>query len=399
MSGVYFQLLNPLIFLMFSAGLGLIWRHDRSFAAARLLSFAFAFGAFAFIADFIREGMNAIVATYVTNLLYILAAVYLCAGISRHINETVNWKLLAAMAALTLAALTWFRFVDDSTSGRVLVMNYGVSAMIILTAASTRSNLVRPIYRITAGLLLLVGVAFSIRVTLVIWFTGDTLTGANYPTSVAAMTLHFVSAICALAMAMALFVMFGIEIIRSLTEKAAMDPLTGLPNRRAFELKLTEAECDARAGGQGSSIIMLDIDHFKKINDMYGHVAGDKVLIEVGKILREMAGDTHVPARLGGEEFALLVTNADHRVTRLIAENLRTVIEARACMHFGFGPVTASLGVCHWQQDMQAHDVLVAADTALYAAKKAGRNQVKLAANPLRAAARLTMATGLELQQ
>ncbi|MGH9492283.1 MAG: diguanylate cyclase [Terriglobales bacterium] len=157
---------------------------------------------------------------------------------------------------------------------------------------------------------------------------------------------------------------------------AFVDGLTGVYNRRYFEQRiLEELERAARYAG-GLAVIMLDIDHFKRVNDEFGHLLGDEVLRQLSTILTQQLRKVDVVCRYGGEEFAILVpqTTGEHALG--VAEKLRRVIE-----DWNFPgvprPVTVSIGVADFPENGASRDELVkAADAALYAAKQAGRNRV-----------------------
>jgi len=160
-----------------------------------------------------------------------------------------------------------------------------------------------------------------------------------------------------------------------------LDPLTGLYNRRYF-FSVAEQELERTARNHHCvSVIMLDIDHFKNINDSHGHRTGDMVLQEVARKISDTIRTIDTPCRYGGEEFAILLPETDLSASELIGCRLRQVIEAMR-INNGDGAIliTASVGIASLTGgDYTKADVLVEmADQALYDAKKAGRNQVKL---------------------
>ncbi len=170
-----------------------------------------------------------------------------------------------------------------------------------------------------------------------------------------------------------------------LREQAIRDPLTGLYNRRYLEESLgRELERARRRGGQ-FSVLVVDVDHFKRLNDTFGHDAGDLVLREVGVHLRGSFRGEDVCARLGGEEFAVVLSESALPGAIDRAERLREALSRLTFDHEGrqVGPVTVSVGVAHWpSQGATPADVLRAADAAMYRAKASGRNRVRVAGNP-----------------
>lgn len=163
-------------------------------------------------------------------------------------------------------------------------------------------------------------------------------------------------------------------------QKALIDPLTGLPNRAAWSERLDQEVNTWHQRGNNLSLAMLDLDHFKRINDGYGHLAGDKVLKIIANVLRRRLRSTDFIARFGGEEFVLLMPNSSLADALAAGEVLRAAIEA-CPFHFKGEPVTitVSMGVAQFQPGERSDLALKRADEALYRAKAAGRNQVQAA--------------------
>ena len=156
-----------------------------------------------------------------------------------------------------------------------------------------------------------------------------------------------------------------------LAELSRTDALTGLPNRRAFDAALDAALANGEPS-RGTAVALVDIDHFKTINDLQGHPAGDAVLADVARVLRTSAGNQATVARYGGEEFALLLSNVDAIGAELQAEYVREAVQN---LPTGF-PVTVSVGVALRRRDEAAAALIERADQALYGAKRGGRNRV-----------------------
>ena len=167
--------------------------------------------------------------------------------------------------------------------------------------------------------------------------------------------------------------------VERVKQLAYLDGLTGIFNRRFFELRIMEEVERARRYGTGMAVIMADIDQFKRLNDEFGHLLGDEVLRQVSSLFHQQLRRIDVVCRYGGEEFALLLTqtNADQAIA--IAEKLRRLVEA---YQFPGVPrtVTISAGVAAFPAHGTSRDEMIrAADNGLYAAKQAGRNRVCLA--------------------
>ena len=161
---------------------------------------------------------------------------------------------------------------------------------------------------------------------------------------------------------------------------ARTDPLTGLNNHRAFFEHGARVEQYSKRYEHPYSLIMIDLDHFKQINDSHGHHVGDDVLIAVGGLIKDLIRDSDVVGRIGGEEFALILPDSDLASARGLAERLRLQIAAlKIPLDRGWLTVTASFGVAEFQpRDVSLSILMQRADDALYQAKANGRNRVEL---------------------
>lgn len=160
-----------------------------------------------------------------------------------------------------------------------------------------------------------------------------------------------------------------------LERQATTDSLTGICNRRKF-LEMLQAKIqEAQRYGMPLALVFFDIDHFKTINDTYGHEAGDKVLQELTRIVTGMIRQTDTFARFGGEEFVIIVYNNDVRTGLELAEKIRSCVGQHCFPQMG--SVTCSFGVAQFYPDDTAETIIKRADDAMYVAKQAGRNRVE----------------------
>lgn len=177
----------------------------------------------------------------------------------------------------------------------------------------------------------------------------------------------------------------NIKLRDTLRDLSVRDPLTGLFNRRYMEESLQREIATAKRKQRQFGLAILDIDHFKKFNDTFGHDAGDLLLREVGELLmqRSRAGD--IACRFGGEEFVMIYPEAASAIVTKLADDLRQAIHHMQVHHYGraLGQVSASFGLSFFPEHGDTTDALLrAADKALYAAKAAGRNCVQAAEPP-----------------
>jgi two-component system cell cycle response regulator len=169
-----------------------------------------------------------------------------------------------------------------------------------------------------------------------------------------------------------------------LEKLANFDSLTGLYNRRAILSKLYELINLANRYKDDFSLSMLDIDHFKRVNDSYGHLTGDEVLEKVAALIRQNIRDTDIAGRYGGEEFIIILPKTNLSSSWVVAERLRSIIE-KAEMKDSAGDafaITVSQGLAGWERGEDAYSLISRADTALYKAKEKGRNRVQILLGP-----------------
>lgn len=181
----------------------------------------------------------------------------------------------------------------------------------------------------------------------------------------------------------------SVWLVRDITERkhyelelarmASTDTLTGLPNRRSFMSSLTALCAQAGSGEPGAAgvVLMLDIDHFKRVNDTYGHAVGDLVLKQVARVMCSALRSTDVPGRLGGEEFAIMLPHIGCDEGLAVAERIRASVQSATVQAEGHTiQVTISIGVAQVSACATADELLQQADEALYEAKQTGRNRV-----------------------
>ena len=161
---------------------------------------------------------------------------------------------------------------------------------------------------------------------------------------------------------------------------ASTDELTGLANRRAFLRQLDREIAASVEFGWPLSVAMFDVDHFKRVNDNWGHAVGDQVLRQVAERANTVVRGADLVGRLGGEEFAILMPGAGAGDASQVAERLRQAIEAPYPPGIDLPRITVSVGLAERVERRSADRLLAIADTALYQAKEDGRNRVRVAA-------------------
>ncbi len=170
------------------------------------------------------------------------------------------------------------------------------------------------------------------------------------------------------------------ETLEAVRVESLTDPLTGIGNRKHFEEMLHKAVDHAAVQGQPVCLVVLDIDHFKRFNDLYGHLTGDQVLRLVAMTMRESVEPRTTIARFGGEEFGIILPGSTRDEARAVAEKVRTSVMGRELVKRStgesLGRITISVGLASYRRGDTAVSLLERADHCMFTAKRAGRNQV-----------------------
>ena len=172
-----------------------------------------------------------------------------------------------------------------------------------------------------------------------------------------------------------IFMSYMLELQRGLEQHAIIDPLTGVYNRRRFDSDLEHAIALRSRSDNPSSLLLIDIDHFKTINDEFGHATGDLVLRDVAAIVHDTLRQSDSLFRLGGEEFAVLMPNTSSELTAMVAERIREAVSNATLVNNR--PVTISIGFDEFYLNEDSSGLLHRCDVALYRAKELGRNRVE----------------------
>lgn len=283
-----------------------------------------------------------------------------------------SFPALAYLAALGLIvlAISYFSYVHSDLTVRIYIQN--ISYGVIFTAAAWRLRHLargRRVDRLLFVILLLLGLHFLPRTLLTVGLAAPR--GLNaFANSWFWQTLQLCLGLFGTSLALAILAVTAVDILEEVSRERDVDMLTGVLNRRGFE------DSFARTTVRAGALIVLDIDRFKRINDAFGHGAGDAVLREVGEVLRQAARGSDLIGRLGGEEFAVFLPGISLAEAYARAEALRLAISRH---HFplpgDLASVTASFGVSELQPHDRFDGLYGRADRLLYVAKSGGRNR------------------------
>ena len=314
-----------------------------------------------------------------SNLFLLLAFILIWHAATVIPNPRVSCKTeQLALVVLSSAAILWFGQSDDHATARsatvFLALGWAAARSAWIGSISVRKEGM-PNLAILMLLLGLVSPMLILRAIQGLFFGGNIEVTHDTP-SVIPVIFALLTGIFFLNLSIAC--LLGLRLTRQLQQLARNDPLTGVLNRRAITDALRVEWSRFKRFNQFVSVAIIDIDHFKSINDSAGHAAGDAVLIGVSNLFRAELRTSDQFGRIGGEEFVAVLASTDLESAMMLAERLRLALAQKLELHPNAGgTVTVSIGVaCARGTDPNPETMLARADAAMYRAKAAGRNQV-----------------------
>jgi diguanylate cyclase (GGDEF)-like protein len=377
--GVFISLLNPVLALALSGLFLKLWMERKAqthvlFFCAAYSLYAVAFGFQASPWPFGDPG-NALLSNFF--LLGTFGATI--HGIMLRRRRPTPFAALATLAVLGYAAQAWFSVVHPDMTGRIYAVNFCYGGMMLLTAAEIRAFPDKTAAeRLLFAVILTIGVYSFARTVGISLVQGHIVERSEYVGSLTWLVLNFSTALFALLLALTLVYLVVLDAMQDLRAESMTDLLSGLLNRRGFEENGRKVLAHAGEFGLPAALLICDIDHFKSVNDRFGHACGDQVIAAFAHCLRDAADDRHVVARIGGEEFAVVLSGTNLKAGRLFAEAVRNACSMlkTASLPEDYA-VTASFGVAEMQAGEDLTSLMRRADAALYDAKRRGRDRVR----------------------
>lgn len=369
------QQLIPLALLsLFSATFFGVWMMER--ARWHLLWFCLAFSAYAaaLLCQISIPPSDQGINTVLSAMLYTTGTLLFGNGVLSRSGQRLHprYQLLAFLAVV--GSVGYFFYIDRNFLMRIYVLNLGLAAIFFLIGWRARFLLLGNLMdRALLATVVLVGLHFIPR-TLLTAKTVSADTAAAFAQSQFWAWMEIALAVLGTAAGLCLLLIAGADVIYGLRRERNSDSMTGVLNRRGLETEMA-SRAPKRRHADRTCIVVCDVDHFKSINDQYGHATGDRVLKGIAKLITRTARRSDLVARIGGEEFVIVLRDCDADKAYALAERMRNNIET---MHFeglpAERPVTCSFGVAELQVDEPLWSVIDRADQSLYAAKRAGRN-------------------------
>ena len=368
------SLISPGVLFVFSIAFVCAWLLERRHRYLLLLASACALFALGATSQILRWPPDAGLNAMISGALYTAAVIAAAEGILLRSGKPLGLGTDAVILIASMLLLAYFFYVDRNLLARIYIQNFGYG-LILLTAAVRLWPLARGrnVDRVLFWVLLVFALHFFPRTILTIGFSAPVGT-ETFANSVFWQALQLSLAVLGAALAVAILAAAIVDVMDDLRRERDIDPLTGVLNRRGFEERIA---ADLRKGGFGAgALILCDVDNFKRINDAYGHVLGDAVLKEVGRVLCKSVRKGDIVGRLGGEEFAVFLPDTRPGEAVECAERLRIAIEKIGIAQpGGTARIPASFGVGTLRPTDVWSSLYNRVDARLYQAKRTGRNR------------------------
>lgn len=377
---LFVALLNPGISLLLAVAFLILWMNQRGRRHILLAATGFAAMTLASLVQDVGPSLPLQAERFASNLCFLLAAALIATAIIERRGARAPVRVYATLIAAAMGAVTWFLLVQPDLNARIFIVNLGLGAIAALLAAQLWS-LPRPhlVDRLMLGTAILSAANYLVRPAAIAWLMNGFGSYEISQQSIYWTTMQFSQAMISIVFALNLMVAIAIDLVAEVKREASIDKLSGVLNRRGFESAANRELQHCHDGRRPVSLLIADLDHFKQVNDTWGHAAGDKVISLFGAQISKLARPGMVAGRLGGEEFAVLMPGLDAGSARLFAETLRASLCAHGGADLPGGLIpTVSIGVCQDEPGADLYDLLNKADEALYDAKRAGRNRVRV---------------------
>ncbi len=363
------MLIPPILIMVFAIALGVLWISERQ-RLAHLGLLALGFGTFAL--GMLLQVL--LLPPVIPATLFAGGTMLFSLGILARSGVAGVPPALLTLTTAVVVGIWCFRYLDDNLMARIYLLNFGLGAIFLYPAWRARRLAGGSVAdRMLFWSTLLVGLHFFPRTLL----TADSITGSDLASFVG--SSYWTSAVYAssiLSATLGISVIFAtiLDLTAALQADRDTDALTGLYNRRGLDLKMRALL--GRTTSRPVTLIICDIDHFKRVNDQFGHHCGDEVLKAFAQTLRDCVRPDDLVARIGGEEFVILVPKMALGDGIGFAERVRTAVATADLCHIAPGlTVTCSLGMVEVRPGEEPWEAMRRADKLLYDAKSSGRNR------------------------
>ncbi|MEO1046106.1 MAG: GGDEF domain-containing protein [Pseudomonadota bacterium] len=370
-------LVTPLMALFFAATFIVFWRVGRMRRHVLGFGIAYALSAVGFLITHILPS-NAIYTFHAAQFFYSLASTVMLASVCERVGQRLHlgsFAIVYVISALVLAVTISF---SNDVGPRLVIANMGYGVMAAMGVTTLLVAKRRDIIDLAViAVMALQAADFLVRPTLTLLFE-QSIPAEVYRDSIYYSLIGLVLGVKGVTTAMVLIGATIAEWAIALRESSERDALSGLRNRGSFEQSTQKLLLRAQTEGRPLSLVVADIDHFKQVNDIWGHQAGDQAIAGIGALIGKMVRGSDTAGRIGGEEFCIAIWNCENEAAYRLAERIRQAFAGLS--HSGLNDdirLTASFGVATAQQGESYEQLFARADAALYKAKESGRDRVE----------------------
>lgn len=369
--------LGPIVPLLFAGTFFVFWLGQRNAPHILLTGISLVFFAASLIlGQYFFETLDAKMVVTTTSVQAVSLIIFAHA-MSLRLNLKTPMFSMCAVSIIGLSVSGFLSTQFEALGPRLLAASFTFAALLMIgamnmlrAAEQTRVN-----YTLI-GVIILIALS-TVGSSLITWNMLDPVPAYNYKQSVYWKTLNFSAAIMSIILSMTLIVAFANDLVLKIKMLSDIDVLTGVKTRRAFDLEAQAIFAQHARSNLPISLIVTDLDHFKKINDKSGHLVGDRVLSTFGETMSKALRATDIIGRVGGEEFCIILWNTSEDGAVFVAEGLRSRLEAADIKGLPAGSnVTASFGVVEVSERESFESAFERADKSMYFAKQTGRNRV-----------------------
>lgn len=381
-AAVFVLVINFFIAGIFAAAFGTVAAYARSAVGARWLALAYGLGGLNPVLEFILPYQVDARPVQLAIFAVLLFAFCLCVvGLSRHYRQSPPWRMLGVLIAVSLLVNVMILDMPRDSVVRATLYQLPYFFAQLLAVTTILRGRQHQLLDLALMVLLAVSALQFLSKPVLAALIGSGTSPQDYITSTYAAISLSVGAVLLIANGLLMLLIIVRDAMAEMTARSETDTLSGLFNRRGFEVRANKLLTTALRAGVPGAMVVADLDHFKAINDSYGHAAGDRVIVAFADVVSASADARAVSGRVGGEEFAVFIPGANLTAARLYAEGVRSSFASLSIANLGpERRVSASLGVAQLCSGDSLSDLLRRADAALYEAKKTGRDRVCVAA-------------------
>lgn len=373
-------MLNPTIGMLFASAFFLLWTNQRGQDYILMIALSYVASSVGFLIQDVGPNFANKFERIPANVCFLITGYLLIGGVLKRYGLRIPHALMAGIVAAGAAGQVWFVLFQPDLTARVFMVNFLLGCISLIAAVKLypveKGHFVD---RLLFWVTVLCTLNFFLRPASIMLLAGGFTDLGSFQQSFYWTTVQFTQVMISVLFALTLMVAIALDLIAELRREANTDKLSGLLNRRGFEREAVTALGACRDRRQPACLMIADLDHFKAINDTHGHAVGDRAISLFGQHLAASLQAGMIAGRIGGEEFAVLVPDAELGAARGFAEALRADFPGKCAGRLppSLSP-SVSIGLCLAGPGVELYDLMHKADEALYHAKRLGRDQVQV---------------------